>query len=76
MHGHANPDLDIKNLTLAEAKAIYKRDYAAKVAYDDMPVGIDISVWDMGVNAGPARSLTLLRGGKSVEIKVKLGQSQ
>jgi lysozyme family protein len=59
---HAYPTLDIKNMTLAEAKAIYKRDYAAKVAYDQMPAGVDVSVWDMGVNAGPGRSLSLLAG--------------
>lgn len=58
---HVYPNLDIKNLTVEQARAIYKRDYATKVAYDDMPAGVDVSVYDMGVNAGPARSLTLLK---------------
>lgn len=58
---HVYPNLDIKNLTIGAAHAIYKRDYAAKVAYDDMPAGVDVSVYDMGVNAGPGRSLILLQ---------------
>lgn len=57
---HVYPHLDIKNLTLADAKVIYKRDYAAKVAYDQMPAGVDVSTYDMGINAGTGRSLSLL----------------
>jgi lysozyme family protein len=59
---HVYPELDIKNLTVEQARAIYKRDYAAKVAYDQMPAGVDVSVYDMGVNAGPSRSMALLKG--------------
>lgn len=62
---HVYPHLDIKNMTIEEARAIYKRDYAAKVAYDAMPAGVDVSVYDMGVNAGPGRSLALLRAALS-----------
>ena len=58
---HVYPTLDIKNLTVEQAREIYKRDYAAKVAYDQMPAGVDVSVYDMGVNAGTARSLALLK---------------
>src|SRR5690606_37652502 len=54
------PQLDIKNLTLDQAKAIYKRDYWDKVAGTSMPAGVDLCVWDMGVNAGVSRSLSLL----------------
>lgn len=58
---HAYPNLDIKNLTLADAKTIQKRDYWDKVAGDTMPAGVDLSVFDMAYNAGPARSLAILK---------------
>lgn len=56
----AYPNLDIKNLTLEDARAIMERDYASKVAYDAQPPGVDVSVFDMGYNAGPTRSNILL----------------
>jgi len=57
---HVYPNLDIKNLTLEQARQIQRHDYADKVAYDAMPAGVDVSVFDMGYNAGPPRSLILL----------------
>lgn len=59
---HAYPHLDIKNLTVAEAKLIYRRDYWAKVAGERLPHGVDLCVWDMGVNAGTKRAVEILRG--------------
>lgn len=54
------PNLDIRNLTLDDAKAIYKRDYASKVAYDEQPAGVDYSAFDICVNSGPGRALAIL----------------
>ena len=46
------PDLDIKNLTVEDAKAIYLKDYWEKVRSDDLPVGVDYLVFDIAVNHG------------------------
>ena len=56
---HVYPNLDIKNLTKEDARKIQWTDYALKVAYDALPAGFDVSVFDMAYNAGPARSLIL-----------------
>lgn len=55
------PTLDIEHLTLADAKAIYRRDYWPKVAGDSQPVGIDLVAWDICVNSGSARALQIER---------------
>ncbi|MGS4945538.1 glycoside hydrolase family 108 protein [Meridianimarinicoccus sp. RP-17] len=52
---------DVRELTRAEAKAIYHRSYWKTVQGDDLPVGIDLVVFDFGVNAGVARSVKLLQ---------------
>lgn len=49
------PNLDIKNLTLAEADAIYIRDYWPKAWGDDWPEGLDQVTYDATVNSGPGR---------------------
>jgi lysozyme family protein len=46
------PDLDIKNLTLEQAKEIYKRDYWDNMHCDELPLGVDHIVFDTGVNSG------------------------
>lgn len=49
------PHLDIKNLTLADADAIYIRDYWPKAWGDDWPEGFDQITYDATVNSGPGR---------------------
>lgn len=44
--------LDIKNLTLDEAKAIYKRDYWDKLKLDNESTGYDLVYFDSAVNCG------------------------
>jgi lysozyme family protein len=56
---HVYPHLDIKNLTLADATEIYRRDYAAKIAYAVQPAGVDHTCLDIAINAGPARAIKL-----------------
>lgn len=46
------PDLDIRNLTLEEAKAIYWRDWFVKIGADDLPPALAYQVWQFAVNAG------------------------
>ncbi len=49
----AHPDVDVKNLTLEQAKEIYKREYWDRIAngYDDL----DMCAMDSAVNVGTGR---------------------
>lgn len=55
------PNEDIKNLTLARAKQIYKRDYWDKVWGDKLPASLAFHVFDMAVNSGISRGIKLLQ---------------
>lgn len=57
----AYPKLDIANLTKEEARKIYASDYYLKAGCERLPVGVDVSVFDMAVNAGIKRALKLLQ---------------
>jgi len=57
----AYPSLDIKNLTLDQAKEIYRKDYWAKVAGDELPHGLDYLTFDCAINHGPQRAVKLLQ---------------
>ena len=52
---------DVQAMTLAEAKAIYRRRYWDALRCDDLPAGIDYAVFDYGVNSGPARAAKALQ---------------
>lgn len=56
------PNLDIANLTLEQAGAIYKSDYWDKVNGDSLPVGVDLMVFDAAVNIGPGTAAKMLQG--------------
>lgn len=49
------PELDIKNLTRAQADQIYMRDYWPKSWGDQWPMGFDQITYDATVNSGPGR---------------------
>lgn len=46
------PHLDIKNLTLEQAKEIYKHDYWHKYKCDYLPDALSLAVFDYAVNSG------------------------
>lgn len=48
----AYPDVDIANLTLEQAQAIYQRDYWEALGCDAMPWSLALLVFDCGVNMG------------------------
>lgn len=56
----AYPQLDIRNLTLADAKAIYLRDYWTPLGCDARPWPQALCVFDCGVNQGVQRAMSLL----------------
>lgn len=55
------PSLDIKNITLDQAKGIYKRDYWDKVKGDQLSADLSFHVFDMAVNSGVSRGIKLLQ---------------
>jgi len=57
---NAYPNLDIANLTEAEAAAIYKRDYWDKINADQLPVNIREAAFDAAVNHGVNTAKRLL----------------
>ena len=57
----AYPDLDIAALTLADAKAIYKRDYWDKIKGDLLHYPLNIYVFDCAVNQGVGTAIKLLQ---------------
>jgi len=57
----AYPQVDIKNLTLADAKAIYKRDYWDRAQCDQLPSQLSYLVFDAAVNSGIGQSIRFLQ---------------
>lgn len=60
------PNLDIKNITWDQAKAIYKRDFWDKVNGDILPGAVQYSALDGAINSGISRSVRWLQGAARV----------
>ena len=59
--GHEVTHDDMRKLTPADVEPLYKKKYWDVVRADELPSGIDYLVFDMGVNAGPGRSIKLMQ---------------
>jgi lysozyme family protein len=59
--GHDATKAEIKALTPAKVKPLYKRRYWDKVMGDRLPDGLDLAVYDFAVNSGPARACKALQ---------------
>lgn len=59
--GHAVTPEDVRNLTREEAGDIYRAGYWDPVKGSELPVGVDLVVFDFGVNAGPSRAIKMLQ---------------
>lgn len=63
--GHPVSEAIMRSLTPAHVRALYKVEYWDVVKGDDLPVGVDLCVFDFAVNAGTnraARYLQLMTG--------------
>ena len=60
------PNLDIKNLTLAQAKQIYKRDWWDALNANKINPAIVFQVWDFAINAGMATAKRKLQSAVGV----------
>lgn len=61
VRGHQVTKAEVKALTKAEAQAIYDRYYWRPIRGDDLNYGVDLVVFDFGVNSGPARAARYLQ---------------
>jgi hypothetical protein len=52
---------DVRNLTREEAREIYRANFWVPMRCADLPAGVDLMVFDFGVNAGPRRALRMLQ---------------
>lgn len=52
---------DVRRLTVKEARDIYRAGYWTPCGCDTLPAGVDLMVFDFGVNAGPRRAVRYLR---------------
>jgi lysozyme family protein len=52
---------DVRRMSVNEAKAIYRSKYWNAQACDQLPAGVDYSLFDYGVNSGVGRSGKVLR---------------
>ena len=57
----AYPGLEIAKITLADAKAIYKRDYWDALRLADLPPRLAMAMLDAAVNTGRAAAVTMLQ---------------
>lgn len=55
------PNLNIKNLTIEEAKVIYKQDFWDKNKIEKYPYGIRLMMFDMAVNMGNRNAVKVLQ---------------
>jgi lysozyme family protein len=69
----AFPTLDIANLTLDAAKAIYRAKYWNKIAGDEMPGPIAEAVFDCAVNQGPQAAAEILQDALGVDADGTIG---
>ena len=65
----------VRQITDAEIREIYKRQYWDAVRGDELPAGIDYMVFDGAVNSGPSRSVRWLQAGLGVKVDGTLGDA-
>lgn len=65
---------DLKRLTPETVAPIYKRYYWDRVQGDNLPSGVDLVMFDFGVNAGPARSIRLAQAVVGADVDGLLGE--
>ena len=59
--GHEVSEQDMKDLTVEDVAPIYKKNYWDRVKGDELPSGLDLCVFDFGVNAGTGRAAKYLQ---------------
>lgn len=69
----AYPKEDVKNLTVEQAKELYRRDYWNPIKGDDLPPSIALITFDAAVNQGVSKASKWLQKAVGVEQDGKVG---
>jgi len=69
----AYPDLDIANLTIEQAKEIYKRDYWDRCKCAFIPDALSMALFDFAVNSGTKRAIRYLQRALGVTVDGVMG---
>ena len=69
----AYPHLNIRDLTKADAKRIYRRDYWIACRCDELPDSLKLMVFDTAVNMGCGRAIRFLQKSMGVKVDGKFG---
>lgn len=71
--GRAVTKEEVRELTVEEAKRIYRGLYWDKINGDELPCGIDLAVFDAAVNQGPKRAAKFLQKALGVKADGVIG---
>jgi lysozyme family protein len=63
----------LRNISDADVKMIYRKGYWDKVKADELPSGLDLVIFDAAVNSGPSRSIKWLQEALGVTVDGKIG---
>lgn len=55
------PRSEVRDLSVAEATAIYRARYWEAVRADELPPGLAYALFDFAVNSGPRRAITMMQ---------------
>ena len=69
----AYPDVDIKALTLEQARTIYRRDWWDRLQIDSLPEAIRFPMFDAAVNSGPGNAARWLQRAAGVADDGRIG---
>lgn len=67
------PNLNIRALTKADAKTIYRKDFWEPIRGDELPTGIDLVTMDPSVNSGRKRGVSWLQHALGVVVDGQMG---
>jgi lysozyme family protein len=70
---HGLPLQTVANIADSEVSDIYKSEYWAPTFCDQLPVGVDLCVFDFAVNAGDSRSEKVLQQALGVTVDGQIG---
>lgn len=69
----AFPDLDIKAVTIDQARAIYRARYWSAAGCDSVPEALRFELFDLAVNSGPGKAARLLQRAVGAEEDGSIG---
>ena len=71
--GHPVDEKAMRALTPKDVAPLYKRKFWDKVRGDDLPSGVDYTVFDAAINSGPGRAAKWLQACVGVEVDGAIG---